>query len=165
MIRRNDAFQLITDILTEQKGLEQCIVEGPISALVDMVSALQQGIFNIDRRIFDSAGTEHQQIQLKLVIIPDISLSASAVWNEITELVTTLSKSAMSDSPSCVKWLRNLPEGQEWKALIEMFAQQNRKSFEISFEARNLLVSKKDSKIGGCVLNYFWDGWLCSVEF
>ena len=153
-----DAMKLVTDVLTDQKCLEQCVVAVALSNLEDCCTALERGIFNI----MDS---DKDCIELKLVITADTLFSASDIIYQISRVVNRLHDSNLSKFLFLWRfWDEDkLPNQQEWKKQIRRFAARHKEKFTVVFGNRDILIFAKYSKISGCIVNYIWDGWLRSL--
>ena len=153
----DDSLKLIADVISQNKRLDQVAVITPISRLEDVVSELERGIFLIRRR-------EKSSIQIKLLIVRDTVLNASDILFQITRIINRLYISDISDYLVMFQFVgvcaRNLPNPEQWYETIQTFAVRNGSKFDVSFSSKNIVISKKDSGIGGCIRNYLFDDWL-----
>ena len=154
-----DALQLVTDVVSKQTNLTQCVIDLLISNLHDICGALERALFEI-------AEPRNKCIELKLRMMTDTLLSTSEIMFQISRLINQLQVSNFtSDISDYLLMLRyydddNLPDSRQWNGKVTDFAQRNSNQFDVSFSDRDILISSKGSKIGGCIRNYIFDGWL-----
>ena len=99
---------------------------------------------------------------MKLWIDSGTLQSASKIRFQVSNVLNWLYSSKIKDYSFSLTFSNdvNLPDEEQWNAEMLKIAERNQSRFEVNYSRRNLLISRKDSKIAGCIQGYMLDGWL-----
>lgn len=150
---------LLSDLISKQQTLEQLIIGAAMDQLESVCTAIEKGIFGI--------ADERYQLQIKLWIGGDISITegdydVENVINQISRVMEAL-ESSVEIQHFVFIWrfwkFQNKRQYPQWKKHITDILESGN-SFDISYDARNIVITNKDCKIDGKIHNYLTDDWL-----
>ena len=145
--------QLVIDLLSEQKELEELIVLIDYKDHQQVCAALERAVFNI-RKI------EKESIQIKVLLTDtDEIASASDFIFGLSRVVNAL-KSSKIEQFVLRYSLCHLGINDNLQSELRYFKQQNSSQFDAQFNDTEIAVANKGCTNRGSVLSYFFTGWL-----
>ena len=153
-----EALEVVSDVLSSTNQLEECVIWTSYTKLESICTALELS----SQTCYHQADTVKNSMQLKLCVRMERNtvIGMPDIMDKISRMVDALHSSNIGDYFFSWHFKELLPEEKEWNTEIGKFTAENRNRFDVSFSRENLLISKKDSHIAGCIQNYMLDGWL-----
>lgn len=148
-------FKLITHMISQHETLEELVVLAPVACLSRVCNAFERGVF-------DMGEAKKESLQLKMAFSGAGKWSIADLIFEVSRVLFRMYESKISDYLVSISFwrLEHHQTQQSWNEQLHKFALQIDSKFDFSFSGWNILISRKDSKLGGCIQNYISDGWL-----